>query len=246
MHGLSPCSRSLVRYIHPQQGELLEQPNTHTQLNLYKCTFRPGLEGIAFVGVFRPVPFATIELQARWVARVFAGIQRAPLAPDANEPSSGITGQVAHRQETGEFGPGEATGEVGPGKATGVACEDSKGGLTDKSARGEGEVAAYLEGELARRRVDDLHRPPAPHTDFVPFADSVAREIGALPDWEQLRERDAEMYSTLMQVPIHAAQYALVGPHASPDWATSTLRTISQYICLCKQQNCSTPASNSK
>ena len=63
------------RWVHPFFG--------HTDIHdLYKLVFAPGVDGtLAFVGTARPV-FGSIpalsELQARWVAAVFAGRRRLP------------------------------------------------------------------------------------------------------------------------------------------------------------------------
>ena len=55
------------RVIHYQPEDLL-QP-----VLLDQCTFHPDVVGLGFVGMYRDPGFGINELQARWIARVFAG-----------------------------------------------------------------------------------------------------------------------------------------------------------------------------
>ena len=49
-----------------------EWKDNFQQLILYKGTFRPGLENLAFIGMFQNTNFPLSEVQARWAAKVFA------------------------------------------------------------------------------------------------------------------------------------------------------------------------------
>lgn len=47
-------------------------------LVLHKSTFSPHMANIGFLGLYKAPYFGTLELQARWIVRVFAGVQDAP------------------------------------------------------------------------------------------------------------------------------------------------------------------------
>ncbi len=54
-------------------------PNDQIQpILLYKCTFHPDLNNIAFVGVYKGPYFGIIELQARWTAAIFSQNKQLP------------------------------------------------------------------------------------------------------------------------------------------------------------------------
>jgi len=47
-------------------------------LLLYKCVFHPQMQNLSFVGLYKGIFFATIELQARWTAHIFSGNGQLP------------------------------------------------------------------------------------------------------------------------------------------------------------------------
>ncbi|KYQ90323.1 hypothetical protein DLAC_08927 [Tieghemostelium lacteum] len=62
-----------------------------------------------------------------------------------------------------------------------------------------------------------------PHPDYVNFADSIARVIQCLPDFEKLKETDPELYNRLYNLPHNCSCYRLVGPHSKPKLAEMLL-----------------------
>jgi dimethylaniline monooxygenase (N-oxide forming) len=72
--------RARLPYLGPDLPARLDfRPDDPLQpLLLHKCVFHPDLPGLACVGLYRGAFFATMELQARWAARVLSGAQPAP------------------------------------------------------------------------------------------------------------------------------------------------------------------------
>ncbi|CAG9311402.1 unnamed protein product [Blepharisma stoltei] len=72
--------------------------------------------------------------------------------------------------------------------------------------------------------------PQFPHPDYVSFADSIAKEIGALPN---LEESDP-LYSALWNGPLIPAHYRLCGPFSNPDLAKQTIKSA---LIACEREN---------
>jgi dimethylaniline monooxygenase (N-oxide forming) len=70
-------------------------------------------------------------------------------------------------------------------------------------------------------------RPQFPHGDFVGLADGLAREVGVFPT---LAESDP-LRLRVLEGPLIAAQYRLVGPHAKPDQARAQITATPAPIC---------------
>ncbi len=147
---------------------------------LYKSSFSPGFEGIAFIGLWKPPLIPALELQARWISRVFSGNINYPNAAD---PA----------------------------------------------------VKEYLENRRKWRLIPGKNRPYEDHADYLGFADSLAEEIGALPDFLIMKEKDPELYEMLWRGPHCTEQYNLVGPDADPLSARTKLELINQYIKECRK-----------
>ena len=62
-------------------------------------------------------------------------------------------------------------------------------------------------------------RPQFPHSDYVVFADSIAREIGVHPEGAEL----PDLQNMVSEGPVIPAQYRLRGPHANPEIAAGTI-----------------------
>ncbi len=84
--GFSPS----LPFLNPELKKIISFDNTDKFMPalLYKSVWPKDLEGIAFVGFYRGPYFATIELQARWVAGVFSG---GLPHPKEDEINNGIT-----------------------------------------------------------------------------------------------------------------------------------------------------------
>jgi flavin-binding monooxygenase-like protein len=78
-------------------------------------------------------------------------------------------------------------------------------------------VKAGLETEHAIRALRP--RPQFPHSDYVLFADSIARELGVHPEGV---ERWA-LQKAMNEGPVIPAQYRLRGPRANPEIAAGTV-----------------------
>jgi len=120
---------------------------------LYKCTFHPDLENIAFIGIYKGPFIGILELQARWITSVFSQKQKPP------------------------------SREV---MVQGIQVE--------KSIR------------------ETFPRPQFPHGDYVAFAGSLAQEINANPEYEELQKSDPELYDKLFNYALIPAHYRLKGP----------------------------------
>lgn len=59
---------------------------------LHRCVFHPSLSNLAFIGMYRGVYWAIIELQARWVAAIFSGLST---GPSLEEQQDGL--ELEHR-----------------------------------------------------------------------------------------------------------------------------------------------------
>lgn len=58
------------------------------------------------------------------------------------------------------------------------------------------------------RRIRQLSpRPPFPHGDYVGLADSIAKEVKCLPDFEQLKSTNPTLYELIYKSPVVPADY---------------------------------------
>jgi dimethylaniline monooxygenase (N-oxide forming) len=89
--------RLSLPWLEPAIAATLELEPHH--LSLHAHTFHPDLPGLAFLGLYDQVGplLPVLELQARWIAYVFAGAVRAPTAAEMEE---GVEECRAHRSES--------------------------------------------------------------------------------------------------------------------------------------------------
>lgn len=73
-----------------------------------------------------------------------------------------------------------------------------------------------LDEERAIRK--KVPRPQLPR-DYVAFSDSLAKEIGAFPDFKSLKENNMALYNILWPGPIIPACYRWCGPFSDPNYA---------------------------
>ncbi len=73
----------------------------------------------------------------------------------------------------------------------------------------EEEMQEGLAQELAIR--EKSPRPQFPHADYVAFSDRLAERIGALPDFEKMKEKDHNLHDTLWNGPFTPASFRLQG-----------------------------------
>ncbi len=71
-------------------------------------------------------------------------------------------------------------------------------------------------------------RPQFPHGDYVNFADDLARQIGALPDWKKFESENPSLHNKLWEGPLTAASYRLTGFGSNPDVALPLIDRINQ------------------
>jgi dimethylaniline monooxygenase (N-oxide forming) len=142
---LSDHARAVLRF---DPRDLL-QP-----LLLHRCTFHPGLPGMAFVGLYRGPFFAVLELQARWACAVLSGHC---VAPSPHHMRAGLAHELRVRQARPrpQFPHGDYVG-----LADGIAAE--LGVLPDLDPAGE-HFAALWEGPViaAHYRLCGPGRNPA-------------------------------------------------------------------------------------
>jgi dimethylaniline monooxygenase (N-oxide forming) len=76
------------------------------------------------------------------------------------------------------------------------------------------------EGLATERAIRALRpRPQFPHSDYVLFADSIAREIGVHPEGGE----PPAVQKVVMEGPVIPAQYRLCGPRANAEIAGATV-----------------------
>jgi len=116
---------------------------------LYHIIHRPELEGLAFVGIYRPLYFLTVEMMALFAISLFAG-------------------KIKIKQE---------------------------------------EVKEFLENERKIRALE--LKPQYSHGNYAYFTDTIAKDLGMLPDLEYYKVNDFEMYEMLYEGPVLGAHYYL-------------------------------------
>lgn len=85
--------------------------------------------------------------------------------------------------------------------------------------------SSIQEGLATERAIRALRpRPQFPHSDYVLFADSIAREVGVHPDGGE----PPALHKLVMEGPVIPAQYRLRGPHAHPEIAADTVVSASR------------------
>ena len=89
--------------------------------------------------------------------------------------------------------------------------------------RAESEKRLANERAIRARRP----RPQFPHGDYVNFADSIAAEIGVLPQHEL---EDSELNDALRTGPVTPAQYRLQGPGAKRELATAAILSAASRV----------------
>ncbi|KAN0029019.1 hypothetical protein ACTFIV_010888 [Dictyostelium citrinum] len=84
------------------------------------------------------------------------------------------------------------------------------------------EIEQDLKIQLEKRL--KVPRPQFPILDFIYHSESIAKEIGCLPDFQELEKSDKELYKILWSDCFFcSASYRLVGDGAKPEIAKSTL-----------------------
>lgn len=145
---------------------------------LYRCTFLPGFETLAFAGMHRGLRFYICELQARWIARVFSRRQPPP-DPKADSIQNALDGE-RRLIATGHKSSASSSSEhTDPDDSIQFLHNDSVG-FADDLAR---EISALPDGrEMERLARDDpeLHRcltegPILPAHFFIVGPDAAFR-----------------------------------------------------------------------
>jgi dimethylaniline monooxygenase (N-oxide forming) len=160
---LSDHARAVLRF---DPRDLL-QP-----LLLHRCTFHPGLPGMAFVGLYRGPFFAVLELQARWACAVLSGHCAAP-SPHHMRAGLAYELRVRLARPRSQFPHGDYVG-----LADGIAAE--LGVLPDLDPAGE-HFTALWEGPViaAHYRLYGPGRNPAVAARQLA---SVMRRVTPRPD----------------------------------------------------------------
>eukprot|EP01132_Coremiostelium_polycephalum_P007801 gene7801-9601_t len=144
--------------------ELYFQPTDLLQpVLLHRSVWAPTLHNMGFVGIFKGVFLPCVELQARWVCQVFAGVTPLP---------------------------------------------------TDLSIEKEKSLRSSSKG-----------KPQFPHGNYVDFCDYIAKEIGALPNFDELQKEDTQLYHQVWNNLLSPSSYRL---HDKPLIAKKILNEIDQ------------------
>ncbi len=84
-------------------------------------------------------------------------------------------------------------------------------------------LAEMKAGVNIERRIRNRRpRPQFPHGDYVRLADDLAKQVGVFPKGPDV----ADVAGYLGQAPVVAAHFRLIGPHAKPELARRTIRSV--------------------
>lgn len=73
-------------------------------------------------------------------------------------------------------------------------------------------------------------RPQFPHGDYLGLADSIAEEIGCLPDFDVLQKTDEKLYEQLWRGPVLPSHYRLTGPDSAPHILYEQLEAVAKIL----------------
>jgi dimethylaniline monooxygenase (N-oxide forming) len=83
------------------------------------------------------------------------------------------------------------------------------------------------EGLLEEKRIREaVPRPQFPHGDYVRFCDDLAKHIGVLPDFEQMKQESPDLFDQLWNGPFTPASFRLTGFGSKPEAALKTILRI--------------------
>ncbi len=88
----------------------------------------------------------------------------------------------------------------------------------------EEEIAKGIEAEKQIR--DAIPRMQFPHGNYVQFCEEYAKMIGALPDLEQTKRENPELYQKLWSGPFTVSSYRLSGFGSNPELAMKAIDRI--------------------
>ena len=95
-------------------------------------------------------------------------------------------------------------------------------------------VQEYLGNLRKWRSIPTKNLPFLNHLDFMGFVDGLASEIGALPDFQAIKEKDPELYEMIWSCPFMAEQFNLFGPDADFLSARAKIEQVKQYLLEAK------------
>lgn len=99
------------------------------------------------------------------------------------------------------------------------------------------EVAGYLEEERAMRTLKPFNAFRV-HADIVGFCDALAKDIGALPDFEHLKTSDQALYELLINYPFHQDHYNLHGFGTDPVAARRSIEEAALFLKTRARETC--------
>lgn len=83
---------------------------------------------------------------------------------------------------------------------------------------------------------ENMPRPQFPHGDYVGFADAMAKILAVFPSSEKIASQYGESCAEdLMQTPVIAAHYRLIGEGASPDVALKAIASVKKAYTQAKK-----------
>jgi len=87
------------------------------------------------------------------------------------------------------------------------------------------------QGLAASRAIRDADpRSQFPHGDYIGFCDDLAKQINAYPDFENIKDKDPDLYRLLYDNPMFPPHYRLFGLNAKPQLAMSSLKELDLLI----------------
>ncbi len=84
--------------------------------------------------------------------------------------------------------------------------------------------------EKERQIRNQTPRPQFPHGNYVEFSDMLAKEAGVLPDFENLKESDPDLYKFVQEGPFNASHYRLNGFFSKTEGAKKNIKAMQLYL----------------
>lgn len=82
--------------------------------------------------------------------------------------------------------------------------------------------------QFERKIREAIPRQQFPHGDYVNFTDDIAKQAAVLPNWEEIRAENPELYRKTWSGPLSGASYRLTGFGANPELAETMINRINQ------------------
>ncbi|KAK5579354.1 hypothetical protein RB653_009036 [Dictyostelium firmibasis] len=90
--------------------------------------------------------------------------------------------------------------------------------------------------EKIRDLNEDIIRPQFALESNLIFCDQLAKEIGVLPDLNELKENDPLLYNINWDYLFHPSYYRIIGPYSDPEARNNLIEDYNHYFKILKKQ----------